>query len=137
MKVFSIIFFMLSAQVTMANSLIMHCDNNDFLVQPIALSLNHNGLSYNSLSIVKDENFPACELTLSQEAKSTFHPTNPESENCSLANLSRSNQQREIISVELLKNTSQGLSGYLKIELDNSFADYGPNSLKSFLYCYQ
>lgn len=54
---------------------------------------------------------------------------------CFLTNLSRPDIKREVVAIELGDQFRVTGEGYIKISLDNSFADYGPTRLTSFLYC--
>ncbi|GEM_PF-6281935 len=57
-------------------------------------------------------------------------------ENCFLTNLSRPDVKREVVAIELGDQFRVTGEGYIRISLDNSFAEYGPTRLTSFLYCH-
>lgn len=118
----------LFGQTLFAQERIFHCSNQSFLVGSLELRLFEG-----ELSVVRDSSAEAC--LLSEKDHGVFTVVNPESDNCFLMNLSRPDWERGLISIELRDELFRGRAGYMKVELDNSLADYGPETLKSFLYC--
>lgn len=74
----------------------------------------------------------SCEL---EEKQGALVPLAPEYEECRLKNLSRPDRKREVLGIKLGENVVSSGEGYIQLSLDNSFADYGPQKLTSFLYC--
>ncbi len=85
------------------------CTNSSFLTEEVIIEQKEEGLSIND-----------CDFN---------------EEICFLSNLSRPEVKREVVAIEFGDQFKVTGEGYIRISLDNSFAEYGPTRLTSFLYC--
>lgn len=112
-----------------ANEMQFYCSNQQFLKTPIELVISEREASFTKVTEDKE-----CILDLDTNEEQ-FIPIMPEVSHCQLTNFSRPNQMRKLIALDLMDKVTQGQNGYIRITLDNRFADYGPATLTSFLYC--
>jgi len=64
-----------------------------------------------------------------------LRPVDPSLANCTLKNWSRPDTERQVIGIYVKSAFLEKGEGYVKLSLDNEFADYGPQRLTSFVYC--
>ncbi len=102
------------------------CHNERFLTDPFALYLK-NG----SLSLVKNRG----EICAFKKEGNTFFPIKADLEKCQLKNLSRIDKLRVVVGLDLGQKVLEKGQGYIKLSLDNSFAEYGPKKITSFIFC--
>ncbi len=124
-----LLFIFAASQFSMANEQVFTCSNQNFLRGSVELTFAEEGV----IQIAKDRRLPNC--TLESDAVGVYHPISLDHSNCFLVNLSRPDVERELVYIKEVEKLRERGAGYIRVGLDNSFAQYGPLVLTSFLYC--
>ena len=117
-KFMKILLFLITLPLSAADYI---CSNDRFLSESIELTFTGRSWFMNS-----------CELEGMGE---DLRPIDPKAWECTLRNISRPNTDREVVKVQFGEEFRVTGEGYIRLSLDNSFADYGPQRMTSFLYC--
>ena len=118
---------------SLEESITLNCHNQNFLSQEIRLDINETASESPLLRYRHLQGQDYC--ILKRDVHLQFKPINPYDDNCYLINKSRPQTKRKLIKMTVSESLKLNKRGYLKVKIDNSFAEYGPDALTSFIYC--